>query len=108
MSEKNNSVNIMDYNVAKNGTTKYLKIQCSPKADAKTKKLVEDLKALLGTDVLFVNLFSQEFKDQYGIPEFAKGRISVATDAKPAIETNAPVAKPAPAKQKPSNDGVNF
>lgn len=76
MSKKLETVNIGDYLVAKDGKTKYIKLQCSPKADAATKELVEKLKALVG-DVLYVNMFSAEFKGQYNIPDFAKGRISI-------------------------------
>lgn len=82
--KKNQFVNIANYNVAKDGKTKYLKIECSPKADAKTKKLVEDLKKLLGTDVLYVNLYDEKFRQDYGIPDFAKGRIALPLNKKEA------------------------
>jgi hypothetical protein len=95
--KKNKSVNIADYLVGKNGT-KYLKIQCSPKADAKTKKLVDDLKKLLGTDVLYVNLFTDDFREQYGIPDFSKGRIALPLDKKDKTESD----------PKSSKDEVDF
>ncbi len=105
--KKVETVNIADYLVAKNGKTKYLKIQCSPKADDKTKKLVKDLIALLGTDRLFVNLFTQEFKDEYGIPDFAKGRIAIETNPKPSTDNEEPVQAKSKSSSK-SKDEINF
>lgn len=76
MSEnKKKTVSIGQYLVAKNGTTKYIKLECSPKADQATKDLVERIKEAVGGDVLFVNLFDSEFRSKHNIPDFAKGRI---------------------------------
>ncbi len=93
--KKMNTVNIGNYLVAKNGVTKYIKLEAAPKADEKTKKLVADLVALLGTEVLYVNLFDAEFRAKHNIPEFARGRI--------AVEVKEAGAAPAA-----SNDEVNF
>lgn len=79
-SDKNFAV-IGQYLVAKNKKTKYIKLEASPKADKEVKSLVKKLVALLGTDVLFVNLMDEDFKDKYDIPDFVKGRISVDMDA---------------------------
>jgi hypothetical protein len=103
MAKKKKTVNIMDYLVAKDGKTKYLKIQCSPKADDETKKLVEDLKALIGGDVLFVNLFDDKFREEYEIPDFAKGKIAL-----PSKEENEAALAPAKSAAKRKDGGVNF
>lgn len=95
MSKKLNTVSIGQYLVAKNGTTKYLKIEAKPNADAATKKLVADLIAVLGSDRIFVNLFDAEFKAKYNIQEFVKGRIEVEV-------------KDASSNAANSNDGINF
>jgi len=77
MSEKQETVKIGSYLLAKNGKTKYLKLEASPKADEATKDLVERLKAALGGDVIYVNVFDDAFKQKHKILDFVKGNISV-------------------------------
>lgn len=72
---------IGQYLVAKNKKTKYIKLEASPKADKAVKLLVKKLIAALGTDIMFVNLVSDDARDKYEIPDFVKGRISVDMDA---------------------------
>lgn len=79
---KRNMGRIGQYLVAKNGKTKYIKLSTHTKSTKEEKALVKKLIALLGTDVLFVNLFDSDFKDKYDIPEFNKGNITVDLDAK--------------------------
>lgn len=95
---KQETVSIGDYKVSTDGKTKYIKLQASPKADDKTKKLVADLVALLGADVLYVNLFDSEFRAKHNIPDFAKGRISAPV--------NASVSAPVKAKAKDAGEDM--
>lgn len=81
-SPKRNMGRIGQYLVAKNGKTKYIKLSTHDKSTKAEKVLVKKLVALLGTDVLFVNLFDADFKEKYNIPDFSKGSISVDLDAK--------------------------
>jgi hypothetical protein len=90
---KKETVNIGNYLLAKDGKTKYLKLEAAPKATDETKKLVKDLIEVLGTDMIYVNLFDADFKSQYKIPDFAKGRIAVEVK---------------PKGQKAEKDQVNF
>lgn len=71
------TVSIGQYLVSKDGKTKYLKLEANPKGDEATKKLVKDLIAVLGGDVIYVNLHDLEFREKYKIPDFVKGRINV-------------------------------
>lgn len=98
---KLNTVSIGQYLLAKDNKTKYLKLEAKPNADERTKKLVADLIAVLGGDVIFVNLYDQEFKDKYKIRDFVKGRIEV--EVKDG-------SNPAPVSggSSASNDEVNF
>jgi hypothetical protein len=98
MDNKKNTVSIAEYLVAKNGVTKYLKLAAKPNADDKTKKLVADLIALLGTDVLYVNLFDNEFRAKFNIPDFSKGRITVEVKPEGGATSGA----------KADPNGVNF
>ena len=81
-SPKRNMGRIGQYLVAKNGKTKYIKLSTHDKSTKAEKALVKKLIAVLGTDVLFVNLFDADFKEKYDIPDFNKGNISVDLDAK--------------------------
>lgn len=99
MSEQKKKMETRDigqYLLAKDGVTKYLKLSAKPNADAPTKKLVADLIALLGGDVIYVNLFDNEFKAKYNIPDFSKGRISA-----PVKDGSAPASTT-------DSSGVNF
>lgn len=76
-----NFLNIGQYKVAKNKKTKYIELGVSPKASKEQKSLMKKLIALLGSNILFVNLFDADFKDEYDIPDFVKGSISVNLDS---------------------------
>jgi hypothetical protein len=111
--KKPKSASVADYMLAKNGTTKYIKFQCSPKASTAIKKLVKDVIAALGTDVLFVNLMDQDFKNKYEIPDFVKGRLSIPVDEDGNPISSSSEEPEAPAKSKKSSKadddgGVNF
>ncbi len=74
------TVAIGQYLVAKDKKTKYIKFSCHDGAPDEVKKKVKAIVAALGTDVVYVNLFDQEFREKYDIPDFAKGRIVVMKD----------------------------
>lgn len=76
--KKLKTVKIGSYLLAKNGKTKYLKLEAKPKAGPKTKKIVEDLIKALGADTIFVNVYDEDFKQKYGIKDFVKGEIQIA------------------------------
>lgn len=75
--QKLETVSIGQYLLAKDGKTRYIKLGASPKADQKTQDLVKRVIQALGTDRLFVNIFDDDFREQYKIAEFVKGRINV-------------------------------
>lgn len=76
-----NFLNIGQYKVAKNKKTKYIELGVSPKASKEEKALMKKVIALLGSNILFVNLFDNDFRDEYDIPDFVKGSISVNLDS---------------------------
>ena len=76
--DKDKFMNIGSYLLAKDGKTTYLKLEAAPKADEATKKLVEDLKKVVGGDVIYINRYDEEFRTKYSIPAFVKGRVSVS------------------------------
>jgi hypothetical protein len=67
---------VAQYLVAKDGKTKYLKFEASPKADQATKDLVARIVAALGGNILYVNMMDEEFRAKYNVPEFVKGKIN--------------------------------
>jgi predicted ATP-grasp superfamily ATP-dependent carboligase len=73
---KTETVKVAQYLVAKDGKTKYLKFEASPKADQATKDLVAKIVAVLGGNILYVNMFDEEFRAKYNIQDFVKGNIS--------------------------------
>ena len=79
---KRNMGRIGQYLVSKNKKTKYIKLGTGPKSSKEEKALVKKLISVLGTDVLFVNLFDEDFKEKFNVPEFVKGSLSVDLDAK--------------------------
>ena len=78
--KKGNFARIGQYLIAKSGT-KYIKLDAGPKADKETKALIKKVVAALGSDVLFVNIFDDDFREKYNIPDFNKGSISVNLDS---------------------------
>jgi hypothetical protein len=89
---KTDSSKVAQYLVAKDGKTKYLKFQASPNADEATKALVAKIITAIGGDILFVNIFDEEFRAKYDIKDFVKGTIS------------APLTE----KSNSNKDGINF
>jgi hypothetical protein len=93
--EKFETVSIGQYLVSKKGT-RYIKLEAKPNADAATKELVRKLAEAIGSDVLYVNMFDEDFRAKHNIPDFSKGRITVQVN-----EVKTTVAAPAAAKAKP-------
>ena len=85
-SSKPKTVQIGQYLVSKDKKTKYLKQSARDKNGPKAAALVKKLVKLLGSEVIFVNLYDQEFKDKYKIQDFVKGTIQVSADALNKIE----------------------
>jgi hypothetical protein len=98
MSGKPKTETIGSYLLSKNGETKYIKLEASPKADAATKEKVARLIEANGGDVLFVNIHDEDFRVKYNVPDFVKGRIASPTEG----TVSAPKTK-APANDDPVN-----
>ena len=73
-----NGIRLFQYLVSKDGETKYLKLNDNPKASKKEKAMIKALKKLLGSDVLFINLFDDKFRKKHKIPKFVKGSVSLS------------------------------
>lgn len=78
---ESNFINIGQYKVSKNKKTKYIELGCGKNAPKDVKRLIKKLEELMGTNVLFVNLFDPDFKEEYDIPDFVKGSISINPDS---------------------------
>jgi hypothetical protein len=96
-------IRVAQYLVAKNGTTKYLKFEASPTANQETIDLVEKIKAAIGGDVMYINLFDNDFKMEYNVPDFVKGSVSVDVSSEAPKNT-----KSKPSKAKASNEEPNW
>lgn len=81
VNKKGNFQRIGQYKLAKNRKTKYIQLEVGPNAPKEVKVLLKKLIALLGTSRLFINMFDDEFREKYNIPDFVKGSISVNMDA---------------------------
>jgi hypothetical protein len=77
---KRNMVSIGQYKVSKNKKTKYIELYASDKAPKEVRVLVKKLISLLGSKILYVNIFDDEFREQYNIQSFVKGSIRVDLD----------------------------
>jgi hypothetical protein len=97
--DKKNFQSIGEYLVAKNGTTKYIKLAAAPNAPEEVKQKVARLIEANGGDILYVNLFDNDFRAKYKIPDFAKGRITSPQDGGDNGGSKGKQAK---------KDGVNF
>ncbi len=98
MSDKKKTVRVGQYLLAKDGKTKYLKLGCKDDAPAEQKEMVERLIEAIGSDVIYVNIFDQEFKDKYDIQDFVKG--SIAVELKPPTTPDPKADKKPEAKQQ--------
>lgn len=104
---KQETLRVAQYLVSKNGETKYLKFDYGPNADQATKDAVEAIKKAIGGDILYVNVFDEEFKEKYNVPDFVKGSVSMPVTeaaAAPAPEEK----KAAPTKKKPATTGGDW
>lgn len=102
MSEKKKfeTVTIGQYLLAKNGTTRYIKLEAPRKGDNPFPITLNE------GDVLYISMFDDEFRQQYNVPEFVKGRIEMPLEQNEKKE-EAPKSKSAPKKSTPK-DEVNF
>lgn len=102
--KKFETVTIGQYLLAKNGNTRYIKLEAPRKGDNPFPITLNE------GDVLYVSMFDDEFRAQYNIPDFVKGRIDLPLNETTTSEAAAPAAKQAakPAKKKNSDGEVNF
>jgi hypothetical protein len=101
------TIKVAQYLLSKDGKTKYLKFGYGPNADKATVDMVEGIKAALGTDRLFVNLFDDDFRAEYNIQDFVKGNITVPLNDTPQ-QAAQPAAAPAKVKGKAISGKVDW
>lgn len=75
--KESKSLRLFQYLVSKDGNTKYLKLNDNPKASKKEKAMIKALKKLLGSDVLYINLFDDKFRKKFKVPKFVKGTVAL-------------------------------
>lgn len=75
--KESKTMRLFQYLVSKDQKTKYLKLNDNPKASKKEKAMIKALKKLLGSDVLYINLFDDKFRKKFKVPKFVKGTVAL-------------------------------
>lgn len=99
---KQETLRVAQYLLSKDEKTKYLKFGYGENATKETKDKVDAIVKALGTDILYVNLFDDDFKAQHNIPDFVKGGISVPLNTQEQTEQKAAPAKKANKASEPN------